>query len=719
MIGILQQNRFRNWIFICLLLVFSDIAHFARAQENAGEAGFGGNKVFQLDEIRVTAEELDRDIHTPNMDTVKPELFPMGITTTVDLALERQPGVDVQRIQEVGTATDDNSIRIRGFGARRVKAARDGRLLNTAGVAGGAFIDWTLIPLTNVERIEVIKGVADPRYGNVLGGVVNLVSKDPPRDAPVTEIAMTSASFDTWRMDAFHAWKPGAFEYAFSAGSQASDGYLRNGDLESGNLDLRLGYDFSGRTHLYADIAYRKLKKGFVVNNRQAGDPDDPRYDIPLDPAYPASDGEYMYGGMGAYPEPGSWWEKEKWLFDFGLEQDVGDTGEFFVRYWQNHGDREAFNTRAEDDRIYHKKFYDDRSWGVSGDYKQGLPYQTITLGADFDKLKDDGDTNYSDDFRAPFRKPYYVAAENLGIYVMDDIRMLDEMLWITPGVRYMRYDGKSGPSGIDKGVPDIEMDGWAPSLKITYNYRPNDLVYLSAARALRMPTPPEHYWHYDAVNAGADTSGLPFNKEDGLMLQAGWKTSFATETEIDISPYYYRIDDYIHFDLINFVSYNINRAELYGLEFQVSQELPGGFSAFANYTFQKSKTRGDPFVENFLAPADRDFDEIPGLPAHKGNFGLQYTAPGGGKIAVFLQAVSEQDVIYSQNTLNFPADPVLRVREQHGYMTLDLEGRYPIHENFKIGIFARNLMDEDYDERFGFPAAGRTLGITLRAEFR
>src|SRR6056297_1246175 len=51
---------------------------------------------------------------------------------------------------------------------------------------------------------------------------------------------------------------------------------------------------------------------------------------------------------MGADAEPGAWWEKEKWLFDFGLAHPVSATGEFCIRYWQNHGDREAFNTRRE-----------------------------------------------------------------------------------------------------------------------------------------------------------------------------------------------------------------------------------------------------------------------------------------------------------------------------------------------------------------------------------
>jgi len=117
-----------------------------KTEEKAGDT-----KLFQLDEIVIDVIEKARDAEVPNMSVVKPELFPMSIGTTVDTALERQPGVDVQRIQEVGTAMDDDSIKIRGLGARRIKVLRNGRPLNTSGAAGGYFIDFTMMPLANVE----------------------------------------------------------------------------------------------------------------------------------------------------------------------------------------------------------------------------------------------------------------------------------------------------------------------------------------------------------------------------------------------------------------------------------------------------------------------------------------------------------------------------------------------------------------------------------------
>jgi len=233
-------------------------------------------KLFQLDAVEIEVVEYIRDIEIPNMTVVKPELFPMSMGTTLDTALERQPGVDIQRIQEIGTATDDDSIKIRGLGSRRIKVTKNGRALNTSGVAGGYFIDWTLIPLTNIDRVEVVKGVADPRYASVLGGVINLVPRRLPSEAALTEVQVSTASHDSSTLNLFHGYKPGALEYSLAVGAAKSDGYLKNGSLSFGNVDFHIGYDFSFRGRFSADIAYNQIKKGFVVANRISHDPDDP-----------------------------------------------------------------------------------------------------------------------------------------------------------------------------------------------------------------------------------------------------------------------------------------------------------------------------------------------------------------------------------------------------------------------------------------------------------
>ena len=671
-------------------------------------------KLFQLNPVVIDVVESLRDKNSPNMTVVKTELFPMTIGVTLDTALERQAGVDVQRIQEVGTAVDDDSIKIRGLGARRIKVLRNGRPLNSSGVAGGYFIDWTMIPLANADRVEVVKGVGDARYGNVLGGIINLVSKRLRTESLETELQASFASFGTAALNLFHGFKPGAFEYSISGGYTRSAGYLRNGAMRFGSADLHLGYDFAFKGRLTAEIGYADVKKGFAVANRASQYYVNPSYGTPLDAGFPAADGEIMYGAMGAAAEPGSWWEKKKWTADLNYEQAFGERGLLSARYWLNRGDREALNVRSASNRVFHKMFFDDRSRGFSAAYQHNLRGQTISVGVDYGHLGDDGDKNLADDSRAPFRNGSYVATKNLDFYAMDSIRLAGEKLVLTPGVRFMSYNGVAGPQGVVEGIPNLKRSGWAPSLKLVFAYAPEGIVYASAARALRMPSAPEHFWHYD-YDSGVDTSGLPFHEEDGLLLQAGWRAVLSTGTSVEVAPYYYQISNYIQFDLINFVAYNIDRADLAGLELEASHPFGGGWSAFANYSYQKSRTRGDVFVGLFIAPADRGFREIPNLPEHKANIGVQFRAGKGAAAALFAQGVSSQKIIYNDNTL-YNTD--LRVRIQKGYVRFDFEGRYPFAKNLAAALFLRNIFNASYQERFGFPAAGRNIGLSLSAAF-
>jgi len=699
-----------RYVIVCILIVLCASPCYGEERQKI----LSQDKIIQLDEIIVTGTVLKDTVEKPNTTEIIPSALLQGPSSTLDAALKRQPGIDVQRPQEVGGSLDDDSIKIRGFGSRRILVTIDGRLMNTPGTAGGYFVDWTTIPLSNIGVIEITKGVSDPRYGNALGGVINLVTKKPQK-SPEIEAQASTGSFNKKSFDFYHAWKPGKFEYGISAGYSESNGYLYNGDFWIKNMSIYLGYELPWDGKITGNLQYTETKKGFIVPNRVSNNPDSPLYDVAKNTRYPASDGEIMYGGMGrrGQPEPGSWWNRERVTYSVGYEQSFTQSA-LKARYWENYGNREAYNTAVALNRVFHKKFYDDRSYGFDGTYRYAWNNHTITAGIDYSKLKDDGDKTCSGDWRGYVRNYNYVNADILGIFLMDDIYTYDKKILITPGIRFTSYHGKAGPAGRAEGIKNISMNGYSPSLKVTYNYTNNALAYISIARALRMPTPPEHYWHY-SPDAGVITSNLPFKKEDGLMLQGGWKAILPTGTKIEFSPYYYFIKNYIQFDLINFVSYNIDTARLYGCEFGITQQINQFFSFFINYTYQRSKTNGDPFVANFVDPSDRNFDAIPGLPEHKINAGIYYKGLRKEKFGLFATYIPDQKIIYNNNMLSPPS---LKVRTQGSYVTLDFEGSYPLTKHFELTGYIRNILDENYQERFGFPGAERNFGVGLRMAF-
>lgn len=726
------MSRCKYFLIFFIVSIISIICFVNRASAtNNGRRDM--SKVFQLNEVAVTEEEINREKKTPNITVIKPELYPMGIGTSVDVALERQPGIDVQRIQGTGIVMDEDAIKIRGFGNQRVIVTRDGRLLDTTRSFNMSVQDWTLIPLHNIDRIEIIKGIGDPRYGNLLGGVVNLVSKELPEEGPVTSAQASVGSFKSNTLSLFHGWRPSSLEYSFAVGLYDSDGSLMNGDISLSNVDFYTGFNFTARSKLFTNVVYNNIKKGLIVPNRRSMDYNDPNYLIPVDDNYPASDGEYLFSEMGGYPTPGSWWEKKGLRFDLGYEHSICDDSYFKINYWRNDTDLEVLNsqpasetsgTNGSGERRYHKRFYDDRSYGGSASLKYAAPSHTFYIGVDYSYLRDDGDEMLFDDSRYPERNYYAVATKNRGIYIMDDLD-IGERLTLIPGIRYVEFDSVSGPSGILRQIPNNSMEGISPSLKLIYLKEAGDIIYFSTARALRMPSHLEYYSHY-AINSDDENMGendalirdyiryLPFQEEDGLMIQSGWKGSLPGSTNIEISPFYYIIKDYIQFDSKNFYAYNIEKARLYGMEFELSKQLSQEWSMFLNYTFQNSRINGDPIIGFILAPEYADFDHISGMPKHKGNFGLQYKGLKEERLALLVRAFSHQDVIYN-NGIGYQGSEIVR---QSGFATLDIEGHYPVLDNLELSIYGRNILNKEYQERFGFPAPGRTFGFSLKTMF-
>jgi iron complex outermembrane receptor protein len=97
--------------------------------------------------------------------------------STVDEAVNRVPGVQFLSGQ---VNIRGSSGFVEGLGSR-VLLLVDGVPANE-GDRGG--IDWDMVPLTDAERVEVVKGAGSALYGSAaFGGVVNVITRDIPTGA--------------------------------------------------------------------------------------------------------------------------------------------------------------------------------------------------------------------------------------------------------------------------------------------------------------------------------------------------------------------------------------------------------------------------------------------------------------------------------------------------------------------------------------------------------
>ena len=183
---------------------------------------------------------------------------------TVDEAVAYSPAV-----QFVG---DQLNIRgssgfARGIGTR-VLLMMDGVPINA--VDSGA-LNWDMIPLTEVERIEVVKGAGSALYGtSALGGVVNVVTADVHAE-PRTQLRLRAGFYDdppadVWiwsnrtlsfsSVEVAHGRKLGPVDFWARAGLADDDGYIQNDDSNRKNVALRLGLgDRNNRLRLFGTWA--------------------------------------------------------------------------------------------------------------------------------------------------------------------------------------------------------------------------------------------------------------------------------------------------------------------------------------------------------------------------------------------------------------------------------------------------------------------------------
>ncbi|WP_425059970.1 Vitamin B12 transporter BtuB [Sporomusa carbonis] len=129
---------------------------------------------YSLEEIVIQADSVKKDNAdtTVNVKTVSP-----GKASTIPELLRGSAGIDIELRASAGD-NQDGTIKLRGFDARRYTVLLNGRQINSAGVMGGQYIDWTTIPLNTVEKIQIIKGAKSAAHGNTLGGVINIITRD-------------------------------------------------------------------------------------------------------------------------------------------------------------------------------------------------------------------------------------------------------------------------------------------------------------------------------------------------------------------------------------------------------------------------------------------------------------------------------------------------------------------------------------------------------------
>jgi iron complex outermembrane receptor protein len=441
--------------------------------------------IINTPEIVVTANKRRQRLQdTPNS---------VGVMTRKDIQQRNEIYMDQALQYSSGVNFTGSQINIRGssgynYGAgSRVLFLVDGVPV-MPGDSGD--IKWDLIPTTQVERIEIIKGAGSALYGSsAMGGVINVITKQTSLK-PVTHIRFSAGLYDepaypewTWTdrmlhfddVDIDHSRPLGKTSSLFVAlGRHQSTGYEQNGHYQrlNGSVKLITRPTTQSKLSLFstfeggergASLLWRDQNRALQVPPQAIGD-DVKSNKFTLNSFYQTTVGDHL-----------------------GINTRLS----YFRNYWKNifHD-----NISASTAQRYGLELQGDLQWSE---------HNSLVFGTEetLDLVESDLVGNHNQ----------YI----LSAYLQNEGRVGD--VAITAGARFDYHH-------LEDGFTDSK---WSPKLGVVWHIHPALRVRASSGRGFRAPSLSERY--SDSIYSGLRlvpnpdlTSETAWSHEIGTLLTLG-----------------------------------------------------------------------------------------------------------------------------------------------------------------------------------------------------
>ncbi len=188
----------------------------------------------ELDDVVVTATRTEQPKENVISDfTVieREEIERAGASSLTNL-LSRQPGVQISTNGGAGTASN---IYLRGTNSDHIVVLVDGLRINSATLGTTAFES---IPLSQIDKIEILRGPASSLYGaDAIGGVIQIFTRKSNSSIPHFYAAAGLGSFDTKTAETGFSGGYNNFKYSLNVSSLDTNGFsarrIRTGKFDN------------------------------------------------------------------------------------------------------------------------------------------------------------------------------------------------------------------------------------------------------------------------------------------------------------------------------------------------------------------------------------------------------------------------------------------------------------------------------------------------------
>ena len=650
-----------------------------------------------LEEVVVSEGKYEQKLSevTVSMEVLKPHQLSNQNITSLDMILEKTPGISILDGQPSIRGGSGYSY---GVGSRVLMLVDDLPMIS----GDAADIKWNYMPVENMNQVEVIKGASSVLHGSsALNGVINLRTRFPGND-PETEVTVFRGVYMDPERDELVWWdkRPVYTGASFShlrkignldlsiAGNYFKDEGYRDLEFEErirGNLGLR--YNFKNLRGLSVGITasamYLQVADFILWQNADSG-------------AYRQSPDSYT-------PLAGHRYNIDP-----------------FIEYFTPKGDRHSIKTRLFsvgnenmdiDKQGYTKLHYAEYRFlnkiKERTNWTSGISYLHNTVWG-----------NMFLDHKGI----------NTAVYSQMDTRV-KERLKLSVGVRW------------EVNKLNDELDYSVPVFRTGINYQATQNTFLRASfgQGYRFPSIAEKF-------ASAEVGALNIFKNPDLESERGWSAEAGIKQAfsfggwigfLDLAAFrteYYNMIEYTFgaypkdtsmiptIDDIGFKALNIGTARITGIEFSVNGEGRAGplsVQMIAGYTYM------NPVDPSIIDEVGKDEDESYILKYRrrhllKGDLELGFRGLFAGLNFQYNSRMLNVDDVFIDpliGNLIQPGFPEYWSNHSVGYSLLDARLGWDINEWIRINSIIRNVFNVEYLGRPG--DIGPPRNITLQTRFK
>lgn len=640
--------------------------------------------------------------------------IPQSIQVVPQALIEDQAATDLGDIARNVAGLNQFSV-YQDFALRGFRISEDSVFYN--GLRGNPYNFFTSSPvLSNVERVEVLRGPSSVLYGQLQpGGLINVVTRQPEAE-PATEVRGIAGSYEQFgfQLDSTGPIDDqGRLLYRFNAVHLGADSFRDFQSSDYSQIAPSLTWLISDRTRLaltgewFDDRRQGQRDRGIVA-------PDGNVYAVP--PSFTVNEPDDEAGSSG-------------YTIQLSLDHAFSDDwrlsaigrfahGDYFNQYHNPTSFLENLRTITRD---YRDQEFTSESFAadvyLQGDFTTGPIGHTLVIGADTtiqnnvqegffaDPIESGGDVPSLDIFNPDYGRAdpddYTLLFDRsidrlrqYGLYLQDQIQFSDQWQALL-GVRYDLFDNESNFQG-DFGSGESQFSDGALTFRGGVVYEPIEDLFLYTSYS-------QGFVPQSETQQGPDRGG-PFDPEESWQIEAGAKSSFLNDRLTATLALYYIVRENL---LVTDPDDNnrllqIGEARSQGVELELVGQITDDWSLIANYAFNDAEVTED--TNDLLVGR-----QLENAPFHTAALWTRYNIPNTGfGIAGGITFVDERQTF--NESVQLPSYIVLDAAIYYAFRDLELALNFD-------NILDRTYFIGGYDETAVFP--GSPFAVRFTASYR